>query len=172
MSRPRRRIGWIAAALALIGSAAPAADENPLEPMGKYVGGQWVTRGDFRVRVVYEWGIEKKLLKAKSYLTRESGEKLVYESVFAYHPEKKAIIFLSVGGDGGIFDGTMTPKDGSFESVFTAFSAAGKGSTFRQVLQFRDDDTISWTVFARKGEEWTKVIDETQHREPLAAAAK
>jgi hypothetical protein len=48
------------------------------------------------VRVVYEWGINHKMMKVKSYLKGEKGDQLVYESMFLWHPEKKKLMFYSI----------------------------------------------------------------------------
>jgi hypothetical protein len=118
----------------------------------------------FRTRVVYEWGLNRRLLKAKSYLQGDKGEQLVYESVFTWHPERKKVIFLSVSAAGGIFEGTLEQRNNTFESRFNSYSA-GATSIFRQTIQFLDDDHTVWTVFMKKGEDWIKVIESKQHRE-------
>jgi hypothetical protein len=160
--------------------AAPAdqkKESNPLDALARFVGGGWIGEGrhgpdsEFRTRVVYEWGLNRRLLKAKSYLSGDKGERLVYESVFTWHPEKKKLIFLSVSAEGGIFEGAMEKKGDTFESVFNSY-AGNSTSIFRQTIQFLDDDHTLWTVFAKKGEDWVKVIESKQHRELAGAAPK
>jgi hypothetical protein len=167
-------------ALALVALPAVLAEEkesNPVESLACFVGGAWIGDGrhgpdsDFRTRVVYEWGLNRRLLKAKSYLHGDKGERLVYESVFTWHPEKKKLVFLSVSAEGGIFEGTVEKKGNIFESLFHSYSGSAD-STFRQTIQFLDDDHTLWTVFAKKGETWVKVIESKQHRETGLVAPK
>lgn len=162
------------ASLAVLALALPRAwaedkpQENALEPLARFVGGAWIGQGkhskdDFRTRVVYEWGLNRKVLKAKSYLTGEKGEQLVYESVFFWHPGKKQIRFISVAAHGGIFDGAMEPKGDTIECVFESWSG-DKATTYRQKIHFTDDDHTEWTVHVKKGNEWAPVIDSRQER--------
>jgi hypothetical protein len=169
------------AALAFLVPPVVQADEknvsNPVEALACFVGGGWIGEGrhgsdsDFRTRVVYEWGLNHRLLKAKSYLSRDKGEQLLYESVLTWHPQKKQLVFLSVSAEGGIFEGTTEKKGKVFESQFNSHSGAAS-STFRQTIQFVDDDHTLWTVFAKKGNDWVKVIESKQHRESRPLDAK
>jgi hypothetical protein len=177
-----RCFAWLVFAAALAG-ALPAAkaddtkETNPVEALSRFVGGQWIGRGghgpntDFRTRVVYEWGLNHRLVKAKSYLTTDQGERLVHESVFTWHPQKKKLVFLSVSSEGGIFDGSIEQKGDTFELPFESYSG-DKATTYRQTIQFVDKDHTLWTVFAKKGDEWVKVIESKQHRETAVAPAK
>jgi hypothetical protein len=175
-------VGWIVASLAWAVVPASWADDakpsEPLESLGRFVGGAWVAKGDgssdphFRTRVVYEWGINRKLLKIKSYLTGEKdGEKLVYETVVFWHPEKKKIVFNSISADGSIFDGTMECRGDTYESNFQSISSE-KTTTYRQTIQFLDDNTTRWTVLGKQGNDWVKVIESQQHREGAEAEPK
>ena len=168
-------------ALALIAIPAARAEEkkesNPLESLACFVGGAWIGEGrhgpesDFRTRVVYEWGLNRRLLKARSYLNGDKGERLVYESVLTWHPQKKKLIFLSVSAEGGIFEGSVEKKANVFEVPFHSYSGAAT-SVFRQTIQFLDEDHTVWTVFAKKGDDWVKVIESKQHRETGRIAPK
>jgi hypothetical protein len=156
----------------------PAEKEaNPLETLACFVGGGWIGEGrhspdaEFRTRVVYEWGLNRRLLKAKSFLSGDKGERLVYESVFSWHPQKKKLIFLSVSAEGGIFEGAFEKKGDVFESHFDSFSGSG-AARFRQTIQFLDADHTLWTVFAKQGDDWVKVIESKQHRENGSATPK
>jgi hypothetical protein len=141
---------------------------NPLDDLAPFVGGSWVGKGkhgtdDFRTRVVYEWGLNRRLVKAKSYLKTDKGEQLVYESVFTYHPGKKKVVFLSVAADGHIFDGTLRKDGDAYESQFDSLSQ-DKTATYRQTIRFVDKDHTEWQVYAKKGNDWVKVIDSRQER--------
>jgi hypothetical protein len=168
-----RTMAAVAATCSWTVVAAAAADEpkdvNPLQTLERFVGGAWVTQGEggdthVRTRVVYEWGLNRKLLKVKSYLTpEEGGERLVYESVFFWHPERKKLVFYSISAGGGIFDGTIEPDGDTYVADFRSLSE-GKATSYRQSLTFLDADTIRWTVSTKKGDDWVKVIDQTQRR--------
>ena len=168
----RSRLLALAAVLVGIIPALKAEDStaaNPLEPFRRFVGGAWKTHGDVKVRVVYEWGLNKKLLKIKSYLGGESGEKLVYESVVYWHPQKKHVAFQSVSAQGGLFDGVMTVQGNTFSSEFTSYND-DKVTPYRQTLEFLDDDHVIWTVLGKKGDEWVTLHKENETRVKEAEA--
>jgi hypothetical protein len=175
-------LGWFAiGALMFFTMPAVQADEkkepNPLDALARFVGGGWIGEGrhgpdsEFRTRVVYEWGLNRRLLKTKSYLSGDKGERLVYESVFTWHPQKKKLIFLSVSAEGGIFEGAVEQKGDTFEFLFNSYSGSST-SILRQTIQFLDEDHTLWTVFAKKGDDWVKVIESKQHRQVATVAPK
>jgi hypothetical protein len=145
--------------------ATKSAPDDPLAPFGRFVGGAWESEGDFRVRVVYEWGLGKKLLKIKSFLfSKEKSEpRLVYESAVYFHPEKRQVVFQSVSAEGGLFDGVMTPQANTYESIFTSYKGAEK-TEFRQTIEFLDDDHVIWKVFAKDGSGWKLLHNVKEHR--------
>jgi hypothetical protein len=161
--------------LACVGLALPAAraDEprsaDPLEPFARFVGGAWESEGDFKVRIVYDWGLNKKLLKIKSFLIDKDGPNLVYESSVYWHPEKKEVVFQSVSAKGGLFDGVMTTKGNVYTSVFTSYEG-DKATPFRQTIEFLDDDHVLWTVLGKKGDEWVTLhqVKESRVKEPAS----
>jgi hypothetical protein len=157
-------------ALTLVLPGAPAraddaksTSEDPLAPFGRFVGGAWESEGDFRVRVAYEWGLGKKLLKIKSFLFQKDEPRLVYESSVYFHPEKRQVVFQSVSVEGGLFDGVMTPQGNTYESIFTNYKGTGK-TEFRQTIEFLDDDHVLWKVFGKEGNEWKLLHDVKEHR--------
>ncbi len=159
--------------LAAFAPSSRADDPKPAEPLAafdRFVGGAWVSEGDFKVRVVYEWGLNKKLLKLKSYLVGEEGPRLVYESVVYWHPEKKHIAFQSVSGQGGLFDGVMTVDGKTYRSEFTSYTN-GTSSQFKQSIEFLDDDNVLWTVQGKRDGEWVTLNQTKEHRERTPEAS-
>jgi hypothetical protein len=161
--------GVFAAALILLAQPITQADEpstppaDPLLPFARFVGGAWETEGDFKVHVAYEWGLNKKLLKIKSYFVGKNGPQLAYESVVYWHPQKKEVVFQSISAQGGMFDGVMTPKGDVYTSVFTSYEG-DKVVPFRQTIEFLDDDHVLWTVLGKKGDEWVELHKAREHR--------
>src|SRR5438876_763149 len=81
MNQAARLARWfVIGALTLLAIPVGRADEkkepNPLEALAPLVGGAWIGEGrhgpdtKFRTRVVYEWGLNRRVPKAKSYGVR------------------------------------------------------------------------------------------------------
>jgi hypothetical protein len=142
---------------------AKSATDDPLAPFGRFVGGAWESDGDFRVHIVYEWGLNKKLLKIKSFRYQKDELRLLYESAVYFHPEKRQVVFQSVSAEGGLFDGVMTPQGNTYESIFTSYNGSKK-TEFRQTLEFVDDDHLIWKLFSKDGTDWKQMVDVKERR--------
>jgi len=156
---------FLAPSASALADGTKSAADDPLAPFGRFVGGAWESEGDFHVRVAYEWGLGKKLLKIKSFLFQKGKDepRLVYESVVYFHPEKRQVVFQSVSVEGGLFDGVMTPRGNTYESIFTSYKGAEK-TEFRQTIEFLDDDHVIWKVFGKDGTGWKLLHDVKERR--------
>lgn len=190
----RRRTIFLALVL-LCGSVAVTADEpapqpqttaqaksespaHPLAPLAHLMGGQW--RGQIklidgtviRARHVYEWGLGGKILKSKTYGAIGDGpEALVYEGLFAWHPEKKAIGFQEVAAYGGTNEGTIEPEGNALHYFWTQYSSDGV-TVYKETLLFPDNDHYTSEAYKKTDEGWEKFTAESSfRREPLEDAA-
>lgn len=162
--RARVWVGLMAlGAFATVGLAEESSPAEPLAAFERFVGGAWQSEGDFKVRIVYEWGLNKKLLKIKSYLVGESGPQLVYESSVYWHPVKKQVVFQSVSSRGGLFDGTMSVDKNVYKSEFASYDGENTAH-YRQSITFVDDDNVLWSVQSKKGNDWVTLHEVPEHR--------
>ena len=152
--------------------------QDPLAPIAHLVGGQWrgqITLIDGTVihaRHVYEWGLGGKIIKSKTYGALGDGpEALVYEGLFAWHPEKKAIGFQEVAAYGGTNEGTIEPEGNALHYYWTQFSSNGV-SVFKESLLFPDRDGYVGEAYRKTDDGWEKFTAESPfRREPLDALA-
>lgn len=93
---------------------------NPLERIKNLVGGQWEINGkwgdgtEFNQEVFYEWGLNKKILKVKTYGTVniETGEHgLRNEGIRAFDETNNKIIFWEFDVFGGIVEGEVLTEN-------------------------------------------------------------
>ncbi len=156
-------------------SAPPQA--KPLEPLAHLVGGQW--RGEIkmldgtviRARHIFDWGLGGTILKSRTYgAVGERPEQLVYEGMFAWHPEKKAIAFREFSAFGGVNEGTITPE-GNDLSFYWADHTKNGTTEYRETLRFPDRDHYHSEAYKKTAEGWEKILDTAFAREPAAEAA-
>lgn len=145
------------------------ASTDGLVPLDRFVG-EWTTTGTWEnptkgsIRVVYEWGLNRKVLKGKSYVVSDAGEQLVYETFMTWHPQRKSIVFQSVSAGGALYDGTAAFIDrDTLEFTWNDFQE-DKTNVWRQTLRFVDDGAYAWTVFQRQGDQWEKAKESTLKR--------
>ena len=114
--------GAIFAAAALLGFAAAArADDKPvaenrLAALERFVGewevdGQWSDGSRLHARDVVEWGLDKKILKARTFVRDGDREYQRYEAVMAWRPDKKCLYEITFAFDGEISEYVMESKD-------------------------------------------------------------
>ncbi|MGH9789178.1 MAG: SRPBCC family protein [Candidatus Acidiferrales bacterium] len=158
--------------------AKPAAEaENPLAPLAHLVGGQW--RGELtlrdgtviRARHRFEWGLNGAILKSKTYgAVGERAERLVYEGVFAWHPEKKALVFREFSAFGGVNEGTITPEGNALHYSWADYDKNGV-TEYQETLRFPDRDHYTSEAHKKTIGGWEKILDTAFAREPVAEAA-
>jgi hypothetical protein len=163
------------AVLALLVTAIPSrADEKPaadnkLAILDRFVGeweveGQWAEGSSLHARSVYEWGLNKKILKAKTFVRDGDKEYQRYESVLAWHPDKKSLYEISFAFDGAISEYLIESKDEDTLRMGWTPVTPDKPSRVRQVLKFLDKDHFQWTVSLQDGESWKQLIEATWKR--------
>jgi hypothetical protein len=154
---------------ALTSADDTAADKkDPLAPLARFAGewqveGQWSNGEKLQARGVYEWGLGKKILRAKTFVRNGDKEYQRYEGVMAWHPKKKCLYEISFAYDGNITEVVIEPKDQDTLLIgYTPFDADQPG--VRQILKFKDNDHFIWTVQLKQGDEWKQLIEATWER--------
>jgi hypothetical protein len=168
----RHRILAALTALAITGHAfaqdKPAA-ENKLAVLERFAGewtveGQWSSGDSLRARSVYEWGLGKKILTAKTFVMNGDREYQRYESILAWHPDKKSLFEITFAFDGGLSEVLVESKDKDTLHIGWAPFVPDKPSRVRQVIRFQGEDRFQWIVEVRDGEGWKQLIDATWKR--------
>jgi hypothetical protein len=146
----------------------PAA-ENHLAVLDRFAGewvvdGKWSSGEPLHARGVYQWGLDKKILKAQTWVRNGDQEYQRYESVLAWHPEKKSLYEITFSFDGGISEVLVETKDRDTLHIGWAPFRADKPQTVRQVIKFLDNDHFRWVAEIKQGTEWQQIIDATWKR--------
>jgi hypothetical protein len=146
----------------------PPAD-NKLAILERFVGewevdGKWSDGSTLHGRSVYEWGLSKKILNAKSFVRDGDKEYQRYESVFAWYPEKKSLYGITFAFDGAISEYLMESKDENTLQIGWTSVSPDKPSKLRQVIKFLDKDHFQWVVSVKDGDEWKQIMDATWKR--------
>jgi hypothetical protein len=165
----------LVAALALVVVARPLwADDKPavgiaLAALERFAGewevdGKWSNGQGLHARGVYEWGLGKKILKAQTFVRNGDREYQRYESILAWHPERKCLFEITFAYDGAYTEVLVEAVDRDTLHIGWTPYHAGKPSKVRQTLQFLDDDHFRWVVQAQDGGQWKQLIDATWKR--------
>jgi hypothetical protein len=159
-------------ALALAGPAQggdkTTADKR-LATLDRFAGewvveGKWSSGQTLHARSTYEWGLGKKILTAKTFVKNGDKEYQRYESILAWHPEKKSLYEITFAFDGTISEVLIEDKDKDTLHIGWLPYAEGKPSRVRQIIRFLDKDSFQWIVSMQNGENWEQLIDATWKR--------
>jgi hypothetical protein len=166
---------WYAAVTlaTVVAAGAARADERPAaDPaavLGRFVG-EWVVDGKWsdgkalHARSVYEWGLGKKILRAQTFVQDGDREYQRYESVLAWHPERKCLFEITFAFDGAVSEYLVEAKGKDVLDIGWNPYAGSKAPRVRQTIRFVDADHFRWTASLRDGEGWKQIIEATWRR--------
>jgi len=166
--------GLAALLVALVAGVVPANERPPsddrLAPLARFAGewqvdGKWSGGESLHARTVYEWGLGKKILKARTFVKKGNEEYQRYEGILAWHPKKKCLYEISFAFDGSISEYRLDAKDKDTLHIGWAPVAGSEMPRVRQTIHFTDDDHFQWLVQLRDGEGWKQLIDATSRRQ-------
>ncbi len=155
---------FLAAAVPGIAQTQPAAD-NPLNQLAWMTGGKWVADGErgpdgkpFHVESTIDWGDNGHVIKFTTRF-REDGKLVpVYTGIYAWHPAKKAIVFLYTDNHGSLTEGEATMSGDRLEQQFQIIGADGIAKPFRSTIVRRGPDEYDWAVLRQKEGKWEEMF--------------
>jgi hypothetical protein len=156
------------------GGDAAAEKKDSLAPLARFAGewevdGQWSSGEALHARGVYEWGLGKKILRARTFVGTGDKEYQRYESVMTWHPKKQCLYEITFAYDGNISEVVIDPKDEDTLHIgYTPFHA-DQPQNVRQILKFKDNDHFVWTVNIKQGDEWKQIMEATWVRKNAKA---
>lgn len=149
--------------------------ENPLAPFERLVGGQWHLDDSF---LVFEWGVGRRSVKARSYFVVEGRPRLVSEAVWFWHPGEKRIKGFGTAIDmpAAFFDYTTLFDAESMKSELAAYSVTGERSDYVETWRFVGESLYEWSLHDADGKRimegtYERAIAPALHSHAGAAAA-
>jgi uncharacterized protein YndB with AHSA1/START domain len=170
------KITLLACCLAALGLTAPvwSADEpttktsasdaeKTMARLAQLVGGTWVnTDPKFIVENRFEWALGNKVIRGLSFTDKGGPHETAIEAILGQDPVNKTVYYLDCHGGNSVFKGTVK-LDGE-ALVFEFATIVGRPAAWREVMQFTDKDTMQFTIFGQKGNEWIPVVKQTSKR--------
>jgi len=150
----RKKTIWQLAALILAcwfvfpnTAAAAGEDTNPLKHFEWMIGGEWSNGSTVQE---FEWGLNQKSVKAKSYTVNEKKRTLVSEGVWFWHPGKKVIkgYFSAVGMPFSFVDSEAEFDGQRLIHKLETYSDGEKPQIYVEVMEPVSEGVFSWKLFA------------------------
>lgn len=118
---------------------------NPLQPFERLVGGQWHLENSYQV---FEWGVGRQSIRARSYFVVDGQAKLVSEGGWYWHPAQEVIkgTFTAIEMPVVFFDYTTRFEANTMVNELKAYAANGKETVFAETWEFVDDTHFEWKL--------------------------
>ena len=156
--------GWIA--LARAADEAPAKDSaSPLAPLAFLTAHEWdATLPDspdgkkMSIHARFTWAENRQAIRISNQFVIDGKPVPYIDGIYAWNPEKKALVFVYVGADGGLSDGTVQLEDGKLVHEFREIHSNGKSAQFLARVTPHGTDSWDNAIFARKGDKLTPLV--------------
>jgi hypothetical protein len=157
---------------------AESDDKTPADPLAtakRAVGGVWVAEqgisdpiaphGRFTARL----GINGKIVHDQTWWFQDGKPTHggpIYEGSTYWHPGRKEVAFYQMSQAGELFEGNVEEReDGTTVTRWKAYSERGVVD-YESHGRYLDDDTMTSTVYVRRGEELHQLHAFKFHRKP------
>ena len=164
------RVGAMALGLAVLfcGSARAADETGPLEKVARLLGewrieAQWTGGEALKGRQTYEWGLNKKFIVAKTFVTKNdgSGEYQRYESVFGVKDGKLVSYNFTYDGTSSVSEAQL---DGDTLRITGKVGGSGGAVVIKQELVLSTGTESRWQVWVVRDGKEEQVMDGTWRR--------
>jgi uncharacterized protein YndB with AHSA1/START domain len=136
--------------------------EKTMAKLSQLVGGTWInTDPKFVVENRFEWALGKKVIRGLGFTDKGGPHETPIEAILGTDPVNKTVYYLDCHGGTSVYKGTV--KLEGEDLIFEFATIIGKPAAWREVLRLTED-TMQFTIFAQKGDQWIPVVKQTSKR--------
>ena len=147
--------------VACLAAAVPlVAQENPLQPFERLIGGTWELEGSTQE---FEWGVGRKFVVSRSYFIVDGNPRKVSEGFWYWHPGEKEIrgVFVAIDMPVQLFDYTTRFEGGKMISRLRSYTTGGEESVYTEIFHFKIDGQYEWSLYEGSDEGQAKAMGGT-----------
>ena len=142
------------------------AQDNPLEKLSNLVGGKWVidtqweNGGKFRQEYIYEWGLNEKIIKVKTFGTvnMETGEfGLRNEGIRTYDKRENKIKFWEFDVFGGMITGEVRIEENDIHFNYL-YPVGGEIKEMVDLWEYVDVNKYRYKVRMKAGDKFKELL--------------
>lgn len=143
-------------------SYGQTSKETAYKALENLVGGTWLYEGQwgngqkFKQEHIFEWGLNRQIMKVKTYGTvnQETGEYgLRNEGIRAWDTKTETVKFYEFDVFGGATIGDCVFEKDRFHYEYL-YEIEGRQQLMRDTWKFMDKDTYLFSVNLKSGDEW------------------
>lgn len=149
-------------------AADPAPNDtsaSPLAPLAFLTAHEWEAKlpdskdgKNMSIRARFTWSESRQAIRISNQFVTDGKAAQYVEGLYAWNPEKKVLVFIYVGAEGNLSEGTVQLKDGLLVHEFREIET--NGSSHDYVARVTPHGTESWDneILARKGDALTPLV--------------
>jgi hypothetical protein len=154
-----RKLLACACGLLLLMSAANADDDqdNPLNGFERLIGGRWQLDNSYQT---FEWGVGRQSVVSRSFTQTLSGDKLVSEGLWFYHPGDQVIhgIFTAIEMGTRLFEYQTRFEGDAIVSKLVTWDNEQQRGEWEERWTFTDEKHYIWELFDVTGDQRKNVM--------------
>jgi uncharacterized protein YndB with AHSA1/START domain len=146
--------------------------EKTMAKLAQLVGGTWTNLDPkFVVENHFEWAFGKKVIRGVNFTDKGGPHETRIEAYLGQDPVNNTVYYLDCHGGTSVFKGTV--KLEGEDLIFEFATIIGEPANWREVLRFTDKDTMQFTIFGQKGDQWVPIVKQTsKRRQPESSASE
>ena len=119
--------------------------KDSLELFSRLIDGKWYMKNSYQT---FEWRVDRKIVKARSYIIEENEERLVSEGFWFKHPETNLIkgYFFAVNMPIEFFDYTTKIENNKMINNLVAYTKEGQKQEYIEIWEFISENKYLWSL--------------------------
>lgn len=149
-----------------VAEESPAkAPSSPLAPLAFFTAHEWDAKlpdspdgKKMSIHARFTWAENRQAIRISNQFIIDGKPTPYIDGVYAWHPEKRTIIFVYSNAEGGLYEGTVRVEDGKLVHEFQEVHPDGKIDPL--LARVTPHGTESWdnAIFARKNGALTPLV--------------
>ncbi len=168
---PTKKIALILLILSATALASYGEVDSPLAPLAGLTAHEWDAQlpnspdgKTVSIHARFTWSENRQAIRISNQFVVDGKPRPYIDGLYAWNPEKKAIVFTYVGAEGDLSEGTVTQENGVLVHNFREIHAAdGKVEDYVARVTPHGDDGWENAIFTRKGDALAQIV-QVQYR--------
>jgi dipeptidyl aminopeptidase/acylaminoacyl peptidase len=149
--------GFLASSLVAAAEESPKPVASPLEPVAFFTAHEWDAKlpdspdgKKMSIHARFTWSENKQAIRISNYFVIDGKQTPYIDGLYAWNPEKRAIIFVYSDAKGGLYEGTVRLEDGKLVHEFQEIHPDGKIDLLLARVTPHGTDSWDNAIFGRK----------------------
>jgi len=148
--------GFLASSLVAAAEESPKPVASPLTPVAFFTAHEWDAKlpdspdgKKMSIHARFTWSENKQAIRISNYFVIDGKQTPYIDGLYAWNPEKRAIIFVYSDAKGGLYEGTVRLEDGKLVHEFQEIHPDGKIDFLLARVTPHGTDSWDNAIFAR-----------------------